>query len=51
MVHHFPELCLKADAPYADRLATRMLLLPLNDMLDVADVEYVSDAIRAFYED
>ena len=51
MVHHFPELRLKANAPYADRLATRMLLLPLNDMLDVADVEYVSDAIRTFYED
>ena len=51
MVHQLPELRLKANAPYADRLARRMLLLPLNDMLDVADVEYVSDAIRGFYGD
>lgn len=49
MVHHFPELQLSAKAPYADRLAQRMLLLPMNDMLDTDDVHCVADQICAFY--
>lgn len=48
-VHQFPTLGLKASLPATERFFTRCLMLPMNMMVSVDDVGYISDVIRTFY--
>lgn len=48
-IHQFPDLGLRADAPYAERMTARFMLLPLNLSLSDDDVHYICDRIIAFY--
>lgn len=49
-VHQFPALQLSAHLPNTERLFTRCLMLPMNMMLTDEDVEYICNAIQAFYD-
>lgn len=48
-VHQFEGLGFQVSLPRTERLFQRCLMLPMNMMVSVADVGYVSKAIRAFY--
>jgi len=48
-VHQFPKLKLNAHLPYSEKMFTRCLMLPMNTMLDDADVDYVCDCVEEFY--
>ncbi len=48
-VHQFPKLKLNAHLPYSEKMFTRCLMLPMNTMLDDADVDYVCDCVAEFY--
>jgi len=50
-VHQFRKLGLSAKLPQTERLFERCLMLPLNMMVTVEDVEYISGRIRTFYRD
>ena len=47
-VHQFPKLNLKVSLPNTERLFQRCLLLPMNTMLEDADVHYVCDCVEEF---
>ena len=45
MLHQFEKLSLKANAPYAEDMSQRMLLLPMNHMLSDEEVRYICNLI------
>ena len=49
MVHQFDDLDLKTDAPYAEEMSKRYMMLPMHHMLNDDDVDYVIEQIRSFY--
>jgi len=49
MIHQFPELGLKSDAPYAEGLSRRYMMLPMHHLLRDEDVHYICDEIEKFY--
>ena len=49
MLHQFNELGLKSDAPYADGMSKRFMMLPMHHMLSDEDVNYVCEQVLAFY--
>lgn len=48
-LHHFSDLGFTEQLPRTDALFQRLLMLPMNNCLADADVEYVADAVRQFY--
>jgi dTDP-4-amino-4,6-dideoxygalactose transaminase len=49
MIHQFTDLKLRADAPYAEAMSKRFMMLPMHPLLSDDDVDYVCDAIVDFY--
>lgn len=49
MVHQFDDLGLKSDAPYAEEMSKRFMMLPMHHLLSDDDVDHVCDQVRAFY--
>jgi dTDP-4-amino-4,6-dideoxygalactose transaminase len=49
VLHQFPKLGLGAPLPYAERMAQRFMLLPMNTALSDHDVHYICDSIDDFY--
>jgi dTDP-4-amino-4,6-dideoxygalactose transaminase len=49
MIHQFEDLGLRADAPYAEAMSHRFMMLPMHPMLSDDDVHYVCDQIVKFY--
>ena len=49
MVHQFDDLGLTSDAPYAEEMSKRFMMLPMHHMLSDEDVTYVCDQVLAFY--
>lgn len=50
MLHQFDDLGLVSDAPYAEGMTKRYMMLPMHHMLSDEDVHYVCDSIEAFYQ-
>lgn len=50
MLHQFDDLGLRADAPYAEQMSKRFMMLPMHHMLSDDDVDYVCDHVAAFHE-
>ncbi len=51
MLHQFKKLNLKSNAPYAEMMSKKMLLLPMNHILTNEEVLYICDLIKHFYEE
>jgi dTDP-4-amino-4,6-dideoxygalactose transaminase len=49
MIHQFEKLGLRHDAPYAEAMSKRYMLLPMHHLLSDADVHYICDAVIDFY--
>jgi dTDP-4-amino-4,6-dideoxygalactose transaminase len=49
MIHQFENLGLRANAPYAEEMSKRYMMLPMHPMLSDDDVHYVCDEIERFY--
>lgn len=49
MVHQFNDLGLRSDAPYAEAMSKRFMMLPMHHMLTDEDAGYVCDKILEFY--
>ena len=50
MLHQFDDLGLVTDAPYADGMVKRYMMLPMHHMLSDEDVHYVCDSVEVFYQ-
>ncbi|MEI4197516.1 DegT/DnrJ/EryC1/StrS family aminotransferase [Roseovarius sp. E0-M6] len=50
MVHQFDDLNLRVDAPYAEEMSRRYMMLPMHHLLSDADVDHVCDAVLDFYQ-
>lgn len=50
MIHQFVDLGLRSNAPYAEAMSARYMMLPMHHLLSDEDVEYVCDSIVAFYQ-
>ncbi|MDB5703907.1 MAG: cell wall biosis protein [Sphingomonas bacterium] len=48
MIHQFEDLNLRANAPYAEAMSHRFMMLPMHHMLTDDDVDYVCDHVAAF---
>jgi dTDP-4-amino-4,6-dideoxygalactose transaminase len=49
MIHQFEKLGLRANAPYAEAMSSRYMLLPMHHLLTDDAVHYICDNIRSFY--
>jgi len=49
MIHQFDALDLRANAPFAEALSHRYLMLPMYHLLDDRDVTHVVESVRAFH--
>lgn len=49
MIHQFDKLELRANAPYAEAMSKRYLLLPMHHLLEDAEIDYICDQICEFY--
>jgi dTDP-4-amino-4,6-dideoxygalactose transaminase len=49
MIHQFEKLGLRHNAPYAEALSAKFMLLPMHHLLSDDDVHYSCDVIRKFY--
>jgi len=50
MVHQFEELKLKYNAPYAEEMSRRYMLLPMHHLLSEEQVIQICKSIREFYK-
>jgi len=50
MIHQFEDLGLRADAPYAEEMSKRYMMLPMHHLLSDDDVNYICDQVVAFYK-
>ena len=50
MIHQFDDLKLRTDAQYAEEMSHRFMMLPMHPLLSDDDVDYICDAIIAFYK-
>ena len=51
MVHQFDDLKLRTDAPYAEEMSRRYMMLPMHHLLSDEDVDHVCDSVTEFYQD
>ena len=49
MVHQFDDLGLRSDAPYAEAMSKRFMMLPMHHLLTDEAVDHVCDSVHAFY--
>lgn len=49
MIHQFEKLALKANAPYAEAMSSKYMMLPMHHLLSDDDVNHVCDSITEFY--
>jgi dTDP-4-amino-4,6-dideoxygalactose transaminase len=49
MIHQFTDLGLRANAPYAEAMSRRFMLLPMHTALSDDDVHYVCEQVEAFH--
>jgi dTDP-4-amino-4,6-dideoxygalactose transaminase len=49
MIHQFEELGLRANAPYAEAMSSRYLLLPMHHLLSDDATHFICDQVRSFY--
>jgi dTDP-4-amino-4,6-dideoxygalactose transaminase len=49
MIHQFDDLGLRSDAPYAEAMSRRYMMLPMHHLLSDDDVDHVCDQVVAFY--
>jgi dTDP-4-amino-4,6-dideoxygalactose transaminase len=49
MVHQFEKLGLKSNAPYAEAMSSKYMMLPMHHLLSDDDVDYICEAVAAFY--
>jgi len=49
MIHQFDRLGLRCNAPYADSMSRRYMLLPMHHLLQDDDIHFICDAIESFY--
>lgn len=49
VIHQFEKLGLRSNAPYAERMSGRYMMLPMHHLLSADEVSRVCDAIVAFY--
>lgn len=49
MLHQFDDLNLRSDAPYAEQMSRRYMMLPMHHVLSDDDVDYVIDQVAAYY--
>jgi hypothetical protein len=49
MIHQFEDLGLRADAPYAEEMSKRYMMLPMHHLLSDDEVNYVCDQVVSFY--
>lgn len=50
VIHQFEKLGLRSDAPYAEKMSRRYVMLPMHHVLSDEDVFYVCDKVRSFYK-
>lgn len=51
VIHQFEKLGLKYDAPYAEQMSSRYMMLPMHHMLTDDEIHYVCDSVIGFYKD
>ena len=49
LIHQSPKLGFRVSLPYADRMAQRFMLLPMNTSLKDEDIHYICDSIAKYY--
>jgi dTDP-4-amino-4,6-dideoxygalactose transaminase len=49
MIHQFEKLGLRSNAPYAEDMSKRFMMLPMHHLLDDDEVQYICDQIIKFY--
>lgn len=49
MLHQFDDLGLTSDAPYAEQMSKRFMMLPMHHMLSDDNVDHVCDQVIAFH--
>jgi dTDP-4-amino-4,6-dideoxygalactose transaminase len=49
MIHQFEKLGLRSNAPYAEEMSKRYMLLPMHHLLDDDEVHYICDQMIKFY--
>lgn len=49
MLHQFDDLALRADAPYAEQMSKRYVMLPLHHLLTDDEINYVADKVIEFH--
>lgn len=49
MIHQFEDLALRADAPYAEGMSRRYMMLPMHHLLSDDEAHRVCDRVNAFY--
>lgn len=49
MLHQFDDLALRSDAPYAEAMSQRYMMLPMHHLLSDDDVDHVCDQVVEFY--
>lgn len=49
MLHQFDDLGMRANAPYAEAMSKRFMMLPLHHLLSDDEVRYVADKVVSFY--
>ena len=49
LIHQFDKLGLKSNAPYAEAMSSRYLLLPMHHLLSDDDVHHVCSSVVGFY--
>lgn len=50
MIHQFEQLGLRFNAPYAEQMSAKYMMLPMHHMLKDEDVNHVCDSIIEFYQ-
>jgi dTDP-4-amino-4,6-dideoxygalactose transaminase len=49
MIHQFEALQLRSNAPYAEAMSKKFLMLPMHHLLNDDDVHYICDKVERFY--
>lgn len=49
MIHQFEKLGLRHNAPYAEKMSGRYMMLPMHHLLSDDDVHYVCDSVTDYY--
>lgn len=49
VIHQFDELKLRADAPYAEAMSKKYMMLPMHHLLSDDDARHIADTVASFY--